>query len=232
MQREQLEFGRGSFVGIVMRDPEAFLEADSRDQARMLGWVAGCPVVEELTDPLNTQPGRGPEEMLKRYGQVSFWFGYAMEAVQTENPDLYDKMMSDVSRQVDEPIGRHEPESIPQAYETAMQPMTTLVGYITPRLLIEQIGLRANITRDEKSSRLAFANTALKQAAAAASSPEEFLAGFADTIRTNGSVAEETIKKQFDASGWIEEHNGRSMVANLEEATRKVAPELHELAYS
>ena len=65
MQRESLEFGRGNFVGAVMRD-QTFFEMPVEDQARILGWADGCPVVEELIDRSNPDPSRGPENMARR----------------------------------------------------------------------------------------------------------------------------------------------------------------------
>ncbi|MDQ3093622.1 MAG: hypothetical protein M3Q70_00385 [bacterium] len=233
MDRSSYEFGRGSFVGTIMRDPEAFFGSDVRDQARMLGWVAGCPVVEQLTDPDNPTPGRGPENMMNRYGQINFWFKYAMESVvQKVNPDLYNQMMKDVERLPIEPIGRHEPESIPEEYREKMQPMTTLVGYVTPRLLIDQLGINSGAASDELDKRFSNAHKTLKNAAANVDNPESFLVRFADIIRQGGQVDDEILKKHFDASGWLEEHNAQSMADRLKDTARNEAPELYEIVYS
>lgn len=231
MDRPAFDFGRGSFVGTIMRNPDAFFETDIRDQARILGWVAGCPVVEELTDPSNPDPSRGPEAMLKRYGQISFWFGYAMETIRHENPVLFDRMTSEVNRLEEETVGKHEPESIPEEYKTKMQPMTTLVGFITPRLLIEQIGIGKSLSGDESSQRMHVANEALRHAAATSFTEEGFLALFANNIRNYGSVPDEKIKKLMDPSGWLEEHNALSMVERLRAKTAVLTPDLHEAIY-
>ncbi len=133
MTKRNIEkFGSGSFVGGYQRHDLA--NEPMLDQARALGWSDGCPVADELTDPSNTQPGRGPENMVNRYGEVNFWFGQIVREIAEVNPGLADEMMQNVSRRDDEHVGAYEGQSVPAMYHIKMAPMNTLAGYSLPRL--------------------------------------------------------------------------------------------------
>src|SRR5665647_1386375 len=138
MQKESLPFGSGSFV-YALNDP-AFEALPVRDQARIVGWADGCPVVDELTDPANPNPQRGPEVMLGRYGEVNAWFSFIARSVEDVNPDLSDQLMTPVTRLISEPAGSYELESVPESYISEMSPMGTLPDDALPRLLVKQLG--------------------------------------------------------------------------------------------
>ena len=48
---DESNFGTGRFVEDVTHPETDFFDMPMADQARYLGWVAACPVVEELIDP-------------------------------------------------------------------------------------------------------------------------------------------------------------------------------------
>ncbi len=139
MSIEGIKFGHGSFVGDIMQPDSGFFDLDAGDQARVLGWADGCPVVKELIDPSNSAPGRGPEAMVNRYGEVNFWFGEIGRIVEEVNPALHQQLMTPVGRLSDEPIGKYEPESVPISNFGEIAPMGTLAGFALPRIFIEHL---------------------------------------------------------------------------------------------
>jgi len=229
MNRQSLEFGHGSFVGGIMADPQ-FFNLPARDQARVMGWVASCPVVEELTDPANPNPGRGPEIMIERYGQVNFWFGYIADEVEKLNPTLHDQLMVNIPRLKDEPVGKYEPESIPPTYLTEIAPMSTLAGYALPRLFTEQIGIGKNLTDKEVRQRYATAHASLQHAAKRAATPNELLAIMAEDI-AQSDVEPQKVLSLILPAGWLAEHNAITMLEDFKQSLAELAPNLwHEYA--
>jgi hypothetical protein len=225
IQREQLDFGYGSFVGPVLNDPE-FYDLPIRDQARIIGWAVGCPLVNELTDPQNTSSDRGPESMVYRYGEVGFWFGYIARSAQDAKPDLYSKLMSPVIRNDDEPIGKFEIESVPDNYLYEIPPMETLPGYALPRILIKQFG--NDLPRDQAQARLARGLSVLSKAVANAQTPEQLLALVADGLSQADISPIETLKTTLPV-GWFEEHNANRMLSNVKDALQANAPTLWQV---
>jgi hypothetical protein len=226
-QREKLEFGRASFVGVALNDP-AFHELSPQDQAKVIGWAVGCPVVEELTDPRNPDPGRGPEAMLPRYGEVAFWSGYISRAAEELNPALHAQLAQSVTRLKDEPIGKYEPESVPESYITEIPPTETLVGYTLPRLLTKQLG-GTEVPRAEKQARLVQGIDILDNAIVVANSPEELLALTAERMARDADVDPLTTLSTVLSVGWYSEHNADHMVRSVKQALKASAPQLWKL---
>ncbi len=221
--REQLEFGSSSFVGPALNDP-SFYDLSIRDQARAIGWAVGCPVVDELTDPANPEPGRGPEEMLNRYAQVGFWFGYIVHSAEEHNPDLYSQLVQQLPRLAGEPVGIHEPQSVPDNYDTVIPPSESLAGFTLPRLLLKQIG-GDSLPKEEKQSRLLTGLRILQDAVISAQTPEELLAISAEGIslaNVDPLITLSTVLPQ----GWYDEHNGDQMVASFKASLSEKAPQL------
>lgn len=222
MQKENLEFGSGSFVGAAMNDP-AFHELSILEQARVVGWADGCPVVTELTDPENTDPGRGPEAMLNRYGSVNFWFGFIARAAGDHSPDLYDQIMTEVDRLPDEPVGKYEPESVPFAYLFEMAPMGTLAGYALPRIFTKQLG--ENLSKEDSQARLIEGLAVLDKAIPQAETPLQLLALVAEGL-AEANVPATTALSSVLSPGWFEEHNSINMLNDAEQALEADAPKL------
>lgn len=225
MQREELQFGHGSFVGAIMRDPD-FFEIPVDEQARILGWADSCPVVEDLIRPDNPDPGRGSEAMRGRYGQVNFWFGEIGRLVKSVNPELNDQLMEHIPRQEDEPIGKHEPQSVPLSNYQEISPMGTLPGYVLPRLFIEQLGINKDLSVREVQDRLVRGIDILGRAAITARSPLDLLALTADGILRHGDVSSETVLKQVYSLGWLGEHNAHSILNEFKTIVNDQAPHL------
>lgn len=220
ISREQFDFGRGSFVGPAMQQPD-FFDLSTQDQARIAGWVDGCPVVEELIDPANTSPGRGPENMLKRYASVNFWFSYISRETKEHNPVLYDQLMSPVARNTDEPVGKHEPESVPSGYVNELYPMNTLAGFAIPRIFVEQLG---DGEQSEVVDRMTRGLQVVETAILKSSSPLELLARIGEGLVVSGNVAPEQVLKHMLGQGWVEEHNADTTIGLLKSVLADNAP--------
>lgn len=228
MQKESLEFGHGSFVGSIMSD-QTFFELSAREQAQILGWADSCPVVTELTDPSNPNPGRGPEAMVGRYAQVNFWFGYISRAVQAKNPELYDQLMTSVPRHPMESVGKHELESVPDSYFDEMPPLSTLAGYGISRLFIEQIGIGKWLGSEETQARFLRGHAALDQAIDTAATPNELLALAAENIAKQGDVEPAKVLSLVMSQGWLDEHTGYIELSRLRRTMKELAPELSKI---
>jgi hypothetical protein len=222
MNRESLQFGQGSFVGTVSAHPEFFL-MPVQDQARILGWANSCPVVEELTDPNNTAPGRGPEAMIERYGQINFWFGYIAREVETLNPNVYEQLMTPMQRCEGEEVGKHEAASVPVTHFTEMAPLSTLAGFSLPRLFIEQLGLGKGLSTEMVRERFARGQAVLEVAATTATSPNELLALVSEGV-AHADVDPRAILKNVLSAGWLDEHNALTMRDDFLNSLQRLAP--------
>jgi len=224
--REKIQFGEGSFVGEISRDP-SFFELPEREQAKIIGWANSCPITDELTDPDNPSPGRGPEAMRQRYAELNFWFGFIEREVTRLNPSLHESFTRPVRREATEPVGKHEPENVPEWHARNISPMGTLTGYALPRIFVEQLGTHKGISREEIQDRLLRGLDVLEAAIPEAKTPAELLAITAEGLLHADCTPQEVMKHTFSA-GWIEEHNAYRMMGNFKLMMNYRAPKLAE----
>lgn len=229
MSKENIQFGEGSFVGEISRDP-SFFDLPARERAKIIGWANSCPITDELTDPDNPNPSRGPEAMEQRYAEVNFWFGFIARESQRLNPNLHDSLMRPVRREISEPVGKHEPENVPDWHERKISPMGTLAGYALPRIFVEQLGTHKGIPREKVQERMLRGLDVLEVAIPQAVTPNELLALVAEGLMHADCSPEEIMKHTFSA-GWIAEHNAQRMMGEFKLMTHFRAPELDK-AYS
>lgn len=222
--KENFQFGSGSFVGNVMSDEE-FFKAPIQQQAIALGWVDGCPVALDLTDPENQQPGRGPEAMLARYGEVNFWFTQIAREVEEVNPDLYQKLMANEDRKTDEPAGLFEDASVPEDYRKIMYPMNTIAGFALPRVLVDCLK-DGDPDMSVAQDRLIKVTDLVQEVAAVAEDPLNLLVLFAGKGFDEGMFKSEKVFKHILGSGWVAEHNSMSTIAELKSRLQEEAPSL------
>lgn len=223
MQKESLDFGTGSFVHLL--NDEEFQQLPVREQALLVGWADSCPVALELTDPANETPGRGPETMLDRYGEVNFWFGQIARDVREGNPALYEQLIAPVARQQGEPAGKYEDESVPFTHYGEMSPMGTLPGYALPRIFIEQIGAPRGHDFDEQAvARLERGLKVLDEVIPQSHTPAELLARVAEGLAGTGDVTPVQILRHVLSSGWLKEHNARTMLGEVKQELEDLAP--------
>jgi hypothetical protein len=224
------DFGTGSFVGHIMHD-EAFLARPVREQAEIVGWADGCPVVQELTDPNNPNPGRGPEAMVNRYGEVNFWFGEIARTLKDANPELYEQFTTPVERLAGEPVGKYEPVSVPSKHFAEIAPMGQLAGYAMPRIFVEYLdrdgGATDTIIRQNK---LAQVSTILDKAISQAGDGDtlDLLANFSEGCVQWG-LSPQAVLKHTLSEGWVSEHNGHTAIQDFKRRMQMRAPGLQSV---
>lgn len=221
-------FGDGHFVGDYLTMEIYNLPA--RDQARMIGRAAGCPVVERLTDPENTAPGRGPEAMAKRYGEVSFWFTYLVGELKKSNPDLAEQFQQTLQRKPGDAEGMmlYDTPSIPADHFANMYPLGTLPGYALPRVFIEELDYRgedSESTPEDVQGRMVAALDAFEDAAKVSETKYELVARFSEAV-IGMDANPEAVLSHVLARGWLSEHGANWMFDDMEAALREHAPVL------
>lgn len=225
------QFGNGSFVGDFLRPESKALELEPRDLARRLGYVAGCPVVERLTDPENAQPGRGSEAMIERYGEVSFWAGELMQRLSEQNPELvqYAGLSWPVARREGDKermIAFDEP-SIPDDHFEFMHGLGTLYGYALPRIMIEELRGNEESSQDKMfiQDRMVVGLVAFEHMARNSKDMYELTAKFGEGV-THLDGDPKAILGHILPPGWLEEHGATWMFNDMREAVKKHAPTL------
>lgn len=229
VSKENIQFGQGSFVGEISRDP-AFFDLPVQEQAKIIGWANSCPITDELTDSDNPNPGRGPEAMRQRYAEVNFWFKFIDRETERLNPRLHELLMKQVRREAGESVGKHETQNVPDWHDRNISPMGTLAGYALPRIFVEQVGTHKGISRDEIQDHLFKGLDVLEAAIPLANSPNELLALVAEGLLHANCTPQEIMKHTFSA-GWIKEHNAHRMMGEFKLMAQYRAPELSK-AYS
>lgn len=222
--QEQIDFGDGHFVGPLYADPW-FLESfddpekpDLAEQARYVGYVNGCPVVQELIAE------RGAEAMLNRYGEVNFWFTEIARMAEERNFPLYQALTTPVPRRLGESVGKHEPESVPEDHANVIAPMGTLVGWALPRLFIKQLG-GAGQSVEVAQGRLDRGMAVLEYAVDHAASPAELLAFVAEGV-SQADLTRQEVLQTILLRGWLEEQRSLHMVNEVKVALNQYAPEV------
>lgn len=210
---QSFPFGHG---GLVEPLPYIVEGMSPHDVARLNGWLNGCPVVENLTDPNNDSPGRGPEAMAERYADVNKSFYEIVSAVNAVNPDLATSLVSSVPRVVSEEPGVYETESVPDSFHEEMAPLGTLWGYALPRLK------NAFDAKKEGSVYLIIA------AAEESHSPNELLARFTGMVIRNSSLTAVDVLSKVLPKGWYEEHKADIMLENFKKQLEQTEPDLYE----
>ncbi len=227
-KRSTTKFGNGKFVGDFLHPDSEILDFNDRNLARELGWAAGCPVVERLTDPESTDLGRGPASMIERYGEVAFWFGQLTRELNDTNPQLAQQLSSSQPRntQAIENITAFDEASIPPDYFETMAPLGQLAGYALPRVLIEQMKYKGDdAATDNVQRRLVKGLELFGDSARQSTSLPELTAKFGEAVSTE-SADPDKVLSHILAEGWLEEHGDVEMFRAMEEAVKTFAPSL------
>ena len=227
--QEQIDFGDGHFVGPLYGDPEFLFhfdypgDEDYAGQARFVGHANGCPVVQELIEE------RGAEAMLNRYGEVNFWFTEITRMAEESNYPLYQQLTAYVPRLYSEPVGKHEPGSVPDMHEYEIVPLGTLTGWALPRLFITQLGGHDQSV-EEAQGRMDRGLAVLDSAIEHARTPAELLALAAEGF-SQADLTRQDVLTQVLAEGWLEEQGAVSMVEDVKLALSLLAPEVWDAYY-
>ena len=232
LKHSEMPFGIGGLASPYSVEGRLYTELGVHDQARVLGWLSGCPVVEELTEPNNPNPGRGPEAMVSRYDQINGAFFNIFKTVYHRNPQLGEMLNIPVARHENEPVGDYEQTSVPEEYDVQMAPMGTLVGYSLPRLFLKEVDSgslkipTAGFGSTERELRHSSATSLVDIAAGNSDTPLALLANFAELIATHGHISTPEILKSVLPSGWYDEHKADGMLEDAKRQLEVHAPSL------
>lgn len=208
------KFGRGTRYKIQQLGREKTLE-EIVEETQLVGWSHGCPITRELTSPNSPY---SPEWMLERYASVNEWFTSICNIAQKTNPSLYRLLRRSVPRFPDEPVGKHEPFSVPLRHLTHIVPMDMPWGYASPRLPIEIIRLGGN-----KVDKTEQAYSIMTDAIQHSQTPRQLLTILSEKVILAGvdpiNVLEHTL-----AAGILQEVNCRREYIHLAEELERNAP--------
>lgn len=191
-------FGIGTLIG---DNNDAFFKKDVAYQVAELGWSNGCPRREEVVRQY------GLDWTRSRYAETNFWFKYIYKLAEVVNLTLYDQLVQVKSRLPGEPVGKHEPQSVPQSHLEQIYPMSGLYGYALPRVLIEQIGQGDN----RSQPRLLRALGILEEIVADSATPGELLARLADQATSADADPRATLSHILPA-GILDEENCKATI--------------------
>lgn len=141
---ENLEYGRyekfGAYVGTFGRtsfEPKKRLSETQGDpwdkvlqQTLRLAWTHGCP------RPLYCIGTYGLEYMSKRYFTCNQTSQHLLFLTEDTNPHLYSELVNFTPRLNNEPVGIHEPTSVPKFHLKKITPGAGIHGYALPRLIL------------------------------------------------------------------------------------------------
>ena len=203
--REGYLFGHGQYCGAkpANNTPVAMVA-----EALKLGWSNGCPRARFLTE-------RDPERMMIRYVRTNQWFTAVLNLIlyryhNSHNPDLYLWLAFPKRRREDEPVGLHEPLSVPKSHLEQISPMSAIAGYATPRILLEVLDQSRPDTLRE-----AVIKTGQE--------PMHFLAHLSETAVRMGAKPERVLHHVY-AQGVLDEENCRWAYVDLAEKLERYAP--------
>lgn len=168
-------FGDGTLLG---DRGENFLSKNQppekiRQQALELAWSHGCPIPNELI------PLYGAREIRNRYGECNFWYkSWILPRTRELNPELHKMLAKPFSRLINEPVGKHEPVSVPGSHLEQMSMMSTPWGYALPRVLIEQFGRCDSRNRDRVMKGLDVLDEVIKNSV----TPMQFVAKLSEAV--------------------------------------------------
>lgn len=188
-------------------------------RALELGWSNGCPraMYYVMESPY------GADWMMNRYAETNLWFAKIVNLVhfRFKNPKLFDWISLTKPRLIDEPMGIHEPLSVPESHKRIIAPMSGIEGYSAPRILLE---LKAGADRARVE--------ALQQAVILTGlEPSNFLAHLAQ-IAVNMGVQPERVLHHVYAQGVLDEENCRRSYVDLAQTLEQHAPDVWQIYFN
>lgn len=180
------------------------------EKGRRLAWSNGCPVALELLGPNSPY---GIDYMLQRYAETNLGFRVSVNRAKSlKNWAVYDLLTTSRVRLLDEPVGKHEPFSVPRSHLWEISPMSAIEGYATPRILIEVSG--------EYDDRNRLLDQAIRTTG---EEPWFFLANLAELAVSMGAQPEKVLHHAY-AKGVLEEENCFTAYRNVASAFARKAP--------
>src|SRR3989344_2419796 len=123
-------YGQNCEVRPADKTPESIVQ-----EALALGWSNGCPRARYYV----LESGLGADWMMNKYAATNQWFQITRNLIhyRLNNPPILDILTASKVRFDDEPIGIHEPLSVPESHKRRIAPMSAIEGYSTPRILLD-----------------------------------------------------------------------------------------------
>jgi hypothetical protein len=245
---EPADFAQGDFLG----DDPAIQDLSPNERVYISAWRHGCPMPDGVIEYygqkwLDNQRKLGDESEYseaeieaqgialtrRRYDECNFVYNTVIrDAVframeQGENKrDLYVQLFGLEDRAEDEPLGYAEPGRVPELATEVRPPLSRLVGYALPRVLIEQFGWGFGVERNPE--RYLQGLDLLDRAVAQANTPEELLAILGNQVVRADAEAGIVIGHML-APGIEDEQNNHAEFARVRAAIRKHSPTLRNL---
>lgn len=214
-ERYGRKFGDMTLIG---DNGESFLAKSFDQQVMEIAWSEGCPVPKKVVAKY------GAETATNRYGEIIFADRLILEEVKKHNPSLHTKLTEDLTRNPNEPIGVHEPESVPDSYTTIVPYPDTPWGFSLKRILVDQFGSREVRT----SERIQRGLEILEDVASRnINSPLELVAILAEEVITADGDKIQVIKNTL-SGGHLGEQNFHDLYAELAKELRKHSPRFQE----
>lgn len=207
-KRYSREFGDMTLLGDKGED---FFTKPIQQQVMEIAWSEGCPVPKKVVKKY------GAETATKRYGEIIFADKLILEEVKKHNPSLHTKLTKSIVRRPNEPVGIHEPDSVPDSYSTRVPPPDTPWGFSLKRVLVNQFGRRGERTQERVIKGLKILEDVASQEI---DSPLELVAKLAEEVmKADGDKVQ--VMRNTLSKGHLAEQNFHSLFAELAEELRK-----------
>lgn len=213
--RHGRSFGERSLLG---DKNDKFFDKPIEEQVNEIAWSEGCPVKDKVV-------GRsGPKEARNRYGEVIFTYQIILAEAEEHNPVLASLLKQRLQRKVDEPVGEHEPTSVPSSHLTEISAPNTVWGWALPRILIEQFGKRGERTQARMIKGLQMLESAVKKA----TTPLDLMAILSESIVKANPPITDSILKQTFSKGYLGEENTAEIYKDLLRQIKSHSPILYK----
>jgi hypothetical protein len=210
-------YGRNFAERSLLSDKnDNFFDKPMDEQVKEIAWTEGCPVKDKVIKK------RGAEVARNRYGEVVFTSQIILAEAEEHNPELYQKLTERLTREEGEPVGEHEPNSVPAAHLTEIAATETPWGYALPRILVKQFGDGKERTQERMLKGFRLLEESVKQA----KSPLELIAILANKCSEN--VSEDSILHEAFSKGYLGEENTFKLFKQLLQKLKVHAPRLYK----
>lgn len=219
------KYGSDSRSGINFGERRLLPETDTNfinlpleDQVKHLAWSEGCPVMNKVIDRAGLKVARD------RYGEVIFASRIVLSQAELHNPELSIQLKQGLKRKDREPVGEHEPTSVPMSHLTEISTPNTPWGYSLPRILVEQFGNKSERNQGRMQKGIQILERSIKKA----DSPLSLIAIFSNNVvKAFPSIIDSVLKRTF-SSGYLKEENTFELYGELLTEIKKHSPMLYK----
>jgi len=210
------QFGRTFGDNKVLGDEGgSFSEKSLDEQVDALAWSEACPVKNYVIKR------SGPEEAIKRYGEVIFARQMVLKTAEKHNPELHQALTVTLNRNFDEKVGVHEPTSVPESHLLVINSNSTPWGFSLPRILLDQFGKQKPDRQERMQKGLEILETTVKEV----HTPLEFVAVLAERMAAADADRDRVLRSTL-SKGCLDEENTRQLYQDLRAELKQHAPTL------